>query len=88
MAPPFFNVNRELYPILLFMLYCCYTFDAIKIGQSTNNDDIVGGYSGFNDVSEMPLPRSDMTATFYHANETFGQARIYLFGGCIADQIW
>lgn len=48
----------------------------------------VGGFEGFDDVHQMPFGRSDMTATLF-APELFDDdlgARIYLVGGCAADQ--
>lgn len=54
-----------------------------------SDDDVVGGYVGFNDVSPMPFARSDMTTTLFEVNEispTQKHPRIYLFGGCISDQ--
>ena len=45
-----------------------------------------GGYRGFNDVHEMPIARSDMTATLFDSTPFFATARIYIVGGCAADQ--
>ena len=57
---------------------------------SHSDDDIVGGYSGFNTQQAMPIARSDMSATLFHAGEvsTSSNARIYLVGGCTSDQYW
>lgn len=65
-------------------------FFSLFFSSLASDDDIVGGYVGFNDVSRMPFPRSDMTATLFEANEispTQKHPRIYLFGGCVSDQI-
>lgn len=45
-------------------------------------------YRGFNDVVDMPIARSDMTATaFRGALFNDGPPRIFVVGGCVADQL-
>lgn len=44
---------------------------------------MVAEYEGFNDVSEMLVGRSDMSASVFADDDH----RIYLVGGCVADQL-
>lgn len=64
--------------VLMFMLQ--------DVSGNNNNDDV--DFLGFHTVATMPYNCSDMTATTFEMD--YGDSdgsRIYLVGGCIADQI-
>lgn len=56
--------------------------------HSSNDDLVISGYVGFNDMPEMLYPASDFTGTLFNAAETppGKPGAIYLVGGCIARQ--
>lgn len=56
----------------------------IDFGHSQDDDDSAE-FVGFHTASPMPFARSDMTATTIVDAE--GVAKIYLIGGCIANQV-
>jgi len=66
------------------MMFFFWLFTAaIKSCSADAND-----YEGFADVHQMPFGRSDMSATVFDGDLfNDGIARIYLVGGCAADQI-
>jgi hypothetical protein len=64
---------------------CLYYFMIFLLMVSCESEGVA--YRGFNDVSLMPLARSDMSATLFHGAAFNDEARIYLVGGCAANQV-
>jgi hypothetical protein len=66
-----------------FIICSLVLFKTLFVASQQDDDSV--NYVGFHTAAVMPFARSDMTATTIV--DASGETKIYLVGGCIADQV-